>query len=135
MVYSLAGCLASALVTYWLGRMIGRSTVERFAGSGFNLLMKRLRTRGVLTIFTVRLLPIAPFTVVNLVMGVSGIRLRDYVIGTMIGMAPGIAAISVFESRVEAVIRRPDPGNLVVLALITVGLAAGLIWLHRRLTP
>ena len=44
----------------------------------------------------VRNLPVAPFTIVNMVAGASHIKLGDFLLGTALGMAPGIVAIMVF---------------------------------------
>jgi len=84
----------------------------------------------------VRLIPIAPFTVVNLVAGASHITFRDYVLGTFIGMAPGIALMAVFLERVGAALRQPDAVTLVTVAVVGLGavaLLAGLrSWLRKR---
>jgi phospholipase D1/2 len=133
MVYSLCGCLASALFTYWLGKVFGRSTVEKLAGgSGFQRLAQRLGDSGVLTIATLRLFPVAPFTIVNMVMGASGARLKNYALGTILGLLPGITAICLFQSRIEAVLRRPEAGNLIILALISALVVVAVVWLRRH---
>jgi uncharacterized membrane protein YdjX (TVP38/TMEM64 family) len=67
---------------------------------------------------TVRLLPIAPYTVVNLVAGASHIRLRDFVLGTILGMAPGILAVTVFEHQLELAIREPGAKSFALLAVL-----------------
>ena len=78
-----------------------------------------------------RLFPIAPFTVVNLIAGASEIRTRDYLLGSLIGMSPGIVLMSLFGDRLGAWLRHPDLGNLaVVVAVAAVALA--LAWALRR---
>jgi phospholipase D1/2 len=83
----------------------------------------------------VRLIPVAPFSVVNAVAGASQIRFRDFILGSLLGLAPGIVAIIFFEDRLEAAVRDPGLGSFVTLAaLVTaVGLAAVGIrkWLTR----
>ena len=78
-----------------------------------------------------RLLPIAPFTVVNLAAGASEIRTRDYLLGSLLGMAPGIVLMTVFGDRLGAWLRHPDMSNLVVVVIIAV-LALVLTWALRR---
>jgi phospholipase D1/2 len=131
-LYSLCGCLASALFTYWLGRIFGRSTVQKLAGSGFQRLVRRLGDSGILTIAMLRFFPVAPFTIVNMVMGASGVRLKGYAGGTILGLLPGIIAISFFQSRIEAVFRRPEAGNLIILAVISAAVVGVLVWLRRH---
>jgi phospholipase D1/2 len=48
----------------------------------------------VLAVAAIRLVPIAPFTLVNLIAGASKIRFADYLLGTVIGMAPGLVLMS-----------------------------------------
>jgi uncharacterized membrane protein YdjX (TVP38/TMEM64 family) len=129
--YALAGVLASASLTYGIGRMLGRDTVRRLAGSGLNRLSRQLGKKGLAAVVLVRFLPIAPFSVVNLVAGASHIRFRDFFFGTALGMGPGILGITVFEHTLEHAVRHPDAGNLLLLAgiLIVIG---GLAWFLRR---
>ncbi len=49
----------------------------------------------------VRLVPVAPFTVVNVAAGAFNVRFFDFALGTLIGMAPGIFAIAVFGERLD----------------------------------
>lgn len=130
-IYSVAGVLTSAMLVYGVGHSLGRDTVRRFAGSKLNRLSRRLAQRGIITMAIVRLIPIAPFTVVNLVAGASHIRFRDYVAGTAIGMVPGIAAITLFVDRVGATIQDPGPGTFLVLALVVLALLLGMYGLRR----
>jgi phospholipase D1/2 len=131
-IYAFAGALSSAAVTYWLGRKLGRDAVRRLAGSRLNRITRRFATRGLMAIAVVRLLPIAPFSVVNAVAGASRIRARDFFIGTAIGMAPGIAMTVVFVDRVTAAITDPGIGTLAMLAAFT-GVVIGMaLYVHRR---
>ena len=80
-----------------------------------------------------RLLPVAPFSVVNVVAGASHIRWSDFLLGTLIGLLPGVATMSFFVDRAVAAIRDPGAGTFVLLAA-AVALIVGLaIILRRRL--
>ncbi len=130
-LYAVSGSLASASVTYSLGRWLGRDTVRRLAGTRINRLSQRIARRGILAVLIVRLLPIAPFTLVNVVAGASHIRLRDYLIGTFLGMAPGITATVLFVRQVLVTIREPSLTAFAALALLA-GVLAGLALALRR---
>ncbi len=133
---SLAGAFLSALSTYGIGHALGRGLVRRLAGSRLNRLSRWLGRRGLPAMIAVRILPLAPFTVVNMVAGASHIRLRDFALGTLIGMAPGIVAITLFTDRLEATIRRPEPGEFALLSAVIAAIAVAAIllrrWLRRR---
>lgn len=129
-LFSLFGCLAAATVTYGLGWLLGRSFVSRVAGSRLNRISRRLARHGVLVVITARILPVAPFTVVNLVAGASHIRLSEFVLGTMIGMIPGITAATLFEHQLLAAIRKPDIYSVGALAALAAFIAAA-VWAVR----
>jgi phospholipase D1/2 len=85
-----------------------------------------------------RLLPVAPFSVVNLVAGASEMRIRDFLLGSLIGMLPGLALMTVFGDRLGAWLRRPDAANLMILGGVTlaaVALAVALRFWSRRRRP
>lgn len=56
----------------------------------------------------VRIVPIAPFTLVNMVAGASHISVRSSLIVTAVGMCPETLAIMIFEEGLEGVLRKPD---------------------------
>jgi phosphatidylserine/phosphatidylglycerophosphate/cardiolipin synthase-like enzyme/uncharacterized membrane protein YdjX (TVP38/TMEM64 family) len=117
---SIAGVLLSAVVTYAVGSFLGDGILQRFAGSRMDRINRIISRRGVIYILAVRVVPIAPFTVINLLAGASAIRFRDYMIGTVLGMGPGVLVISLFVHRVRAALA--DPGFYTYLMLILVGL-------------
>jgi phosphatidylserine/phosphatidylglycerophosphate/cardiolipin synthase-like enzyme/uncharacterized membrane protein YdjX (TVP38/TMEM64 family) len=115
-VCSAVGTLLAASATFGIGRLIGRQPLHRWLGTRVDALEKRIATRGVIAIALVRKVPIAPFTIVNMAIGALGIRFRDFILGTALGMLPGIAAFAfVSESVVEAW-REPTPRNLTLIA-------------------
>jgi phosphatidylserine/phosphatidylglycerophosphate/cardiolipin synthase-like enzyme/membrane protein YqaA with SNARE-associated domain len=132
-IYALAGALLSGIVTYAIGRKLGRETVRRFAGKRLNAITRGLAKRGLLTMILVRVVPVAPFTVVNVVAGASHIGWRDFLLGTALGMLPGIVATVVFVDRLIAAVRHPGPKTIALLTLIAAVLIATALIVHRRL--
>jgi uncharacterized membrane protein YdjX (TVP38/TMEM64 family) len=131
-LYAFAGALASASVTYEIGKRLGRHAVRKVAGQRLNDLSRQLGKRGLLAVLLIRLLPVAPYTVINIVAGASHIGWRDYLLGTALGLAPGIVMIMLFVDRAVAAIRSPGPGTLAVLAVIVVGII-GVGYAFRRM--
>lgn len=113
--YAMAGACAAGSVTFLIGRILGRRRVRRVAGRRLASLSLRLGQHGVVAMALIRLLPIAPFSLVNLVAGVSEIRLRDFILGSAIGLAPGVALMTLFGDRLGHWLRRPDPWDLATL--------------------
>jgi uncharacterized membrane protein YdjX (TVP38/TMEM64 family) len=71
--------------------------------------------------------------VVNIVAGASHIRFRDYLIGTLFGMLPGIAVTVTFVHHLAEAVRNPSPGTVSVLALVVALLIGSAIVLQRLL--
>ncbi len=133
--YALVGAEASALVTFGLGHLLGREAVSRIAGSRLNRIDRALSNRGVLTIVTLRIVPVAPFSVINVIAGVSEIRLRDFAIGSFIGMVPGVVTIALLADRIVASLREPGVESILMLVAVAVCVVlflAGLRYLVRR---
>ncbi|MEE4252988.1 MAG: VTT domain-containing protein [Desulfuromusa sp.] len=118
---ALSGSLIGGLASYLLGRWLGRDVVQKFAGKKINQLSRKLARRGWLAVSLVRVVPIAPFTVVNMVAGASHISARSFIIGTAVGMCPGILAIMVFEKGLERMLRVPGWEALVLALLALIG--------------
>lgn len=114
-IYALVGTMLSALVTYALGRMLGRETVRSLAGPRINALSERIAARGVLAMVVLRVLPVAPFTVVNVMAGASHIRLRDYLLGTFLGMLPGIVLTVAFANQLARMLQNPDLESVLIV--------------------
>jgi phosphatidylserine/phosphatidylglycerophosphate/cardiolipin synthase-like enzyme/uncharacterized membrane protein YdjX (TVP38/TMEM64 family) len=131
-LYALAGSLLAATATYELGSYLGRPGVERLSGGSIHRLSERLARRGILTIVAVRIIPVAPFTVVNLFAGASHIGRRDYLLGTLIGMIPGVAAMSVFAEGILALVHDAELKHFLVVAMALVFII-GLTLLARHL--
>jgi phospholipase D1/2 len=131
--YALTGSLAGAAVGFAVGRAVGRRAVRAVAGRRLNHLSRHLARRGLLAIVAVRVLPVAPFTVVNLVAGASYIHPRDFMLGTLIGMAPGLVAVTLFSDRLFSVLHDPSPLAISTLVGVITLIAAGAIAAHRWL--
>ena len=110
-IYALAGAVASAVVSFLIGRRLGRERLERWGGRFVRGLEKVLQRRGVVAVFLVRKIP-APFTLVNMVCGASPVSLRDFVIGTILGMGTGIILITFLGGQLLEIARNPEPRQI-----------------------
>jgi len=130
---ALAGALLSAVTVFGLGRALGRYRVQRFAGRRVAHLSRRIAQRGFWAILIVRVLPIAPFSMVNLVAGATSLSLRDFMLGTALGMSPGIVLMSAFVDRLAEALRNPSPVAFGVLGLLMAAAWSFAWYVSRRL--
>jgi len=89
----IGSCLA-AIAGYEIGRWLGRSEIEHWAGGPLDRVKRRLSRRGALAIVAVRIAPVGPFSVLNLVAGASDWSRRDFLIGSLLGMLPAILLLA-----------------------------------------
>lgn len=121
--YAAGGALASALATYGIGRVIGPDVLRRRMGPRMTRLREAVSERGVLAIAGVRLLPVAPFSIVNLIAGAFRIPVVDYAVGTLLGLAPGLVLLTALGDRLLAAIREPTPWRILLLVAVLVAWA------------
>jgi uncharacterized membrane protein YdjX (TVP38/TMEM64 family) len=81
----------------------------------------------------VRIVPLAPFTIINLAAGASHIRFRDFALGSLLGMVPGITGVILLTDRVENAVKTPGFESLASLLLVTVIIFASGYLLSRKL--
>jgi phospholipase D1/2 len=130
--YALVGCLVSAALTFSIGSLVGRETMRRLAGRHVSRLSHRLARHGLTAILIVRILPVAPFTIVNIMAGASEVRFRDFILGTFLGMLPGLLAMTLFGDRLQSAIQDPKAESFMILVALVVALVLVMTWLRRR---
>lgn len=131
-LYSLIGGMAGALATYALGYLLGKDFVEKIAGPKWRSVEQKIEQTGIIAVATLRLLPVAPFTVVNIVSGAFKVPLRDYVVGSVLGLVPGILVTNLFAHQFESAIRNPGIGTFLLLLALIVISVFGTVWLKRH---
>jgi uncharacterized membrane protein YdjX (TVP38/TMEM64 family) len=88
-VYVLGGELLGSAIGFTGGRVVSRSTLDRISGSRLGQLSRQLAKRGTIAVAVLRLIPIAPFAVFNLVAGASRLGFRQFMVGSLLGAGPG----------------------------------------------
>ncbi len=134
--YALAGTLAASMLTWWVGRRLGREALMRHGGRHLRGLSRYLSGRGIRTMTLINLLPLAPFTLTNMMAGAFRLRFRDYMIGSLLGIVPGLAGVTLLGSQLGELATAESRGELlwaVTGLLAGVALLAGLKrWSDRR---
>lgn len=126
---ALAGALVGAIVSFGLGRALGRESVDRLIRGRLARVDEILNEHGLAAVLVVRLLPVLPFIAINYASGLSGVRFRHFTLGSAVGMVPGslaYAGLGAYGS---------NPWSLAASVSVLVVLVVGGIWWARRLTP
>ncbi len=136
MAYSWIGTLVSSLVGFGLGRAFGARVLQHFAGERINRFVDLIGRNGFFASMIVRLVPSAPFIVVNMAAGVTTMRFWAFAMGTGIGIIPKIALTAFAGS--AALHAMQDGGGkhmLTLIAVVAIWIAAGCgarLWLKAR---
>jgi uncharacterized membrane protein YdjX (TVP38/TMEM64 family) len=134
-LYALAGVLLGATTVHEIGRAVPAQTAMRWLGARGERLLRRIVGHGILAVALVRLVPVAPYSIVGFLTGVARVRRRDHFIGTALGMSPGIVLYAVFIDRARAALLAPHPMQWMLLLGAALLLAASALVLrawHKR---
>ncbi|RZN08079.1 phospholipase [Bradyrhizobium genosp. SA-3] len=120
-ITAMAGVLLSAFILFAIGRVLGRQRLQQLLGRRAARIQERVVGKGILAVVVIRMIPIAPFSVVNVVAGASTLPLRDFMVGTLLGMMPGILAMAVLGAQIADLARNASWSNILLLALAFLG--------------
>lgn len=118
------GALASALLNFGLGALLGQGAVARSGGACLSQIAPKLCRRGASSVALLRILPIAPAALVGLACGAARVDLRVFAAGTALALLPVVAACALLGARLIALVRDPGPMNLVLVLAVAVALVS-----------
>ena len=107
---------AGATISFLTSRYLLRSSLEHKFGDRLRTFNKHLESEGAFYLFTLRLIPVVPFFVINLVMGLTPLSTRTYWWVSQLGMLPGTAVYVYAGSRVPNLNELAEKGAAAVLS-------------------
>jgi uncharacterized membrane protein YdjX (TVP38/TMEM64 family) len=125
---SFSGIILSAALVHWLGARFIGPKARKMIGPTIQRVDEALSDRGIVTIAAIRMVPLAPFTLVNLAAGAVGVSFRDYMLGTILGIAPGTILVCLFGRQVREFWRHPSGQGIALVAGVVV------VWIAVSLT-
>lgn len=131
-LYAMGGSLASAAALFGIGALVGRRKLRDWMGPRVRRVSRGVAKQGILAVAALRVVPVAPYSLINLVAGASHVRFGDFMAGTFLGMLPGVLILTALGGRLQALWQRPTLGNLFA-ALGLVALWAGISWTIQRI--
>ncbi|HWF76739.1 MAG TPA: VTT domain-containing protein [Caulobacteraceae bacterium] len=130
-LYSWIGTFVSALIGLELGRLFGGRLIRDLNSRGVDRFIALVGRNGFMASLIIRLVPAAPFIVVNMAAGAARVRRRDFALGTAIGIVPKILLTAFTGGAVTAAF---SGGGVIEIALLALAvlLWVGSAWLARR---
>lgn len=89
-IYVFIGATLGAIAAFLVGRYLARNwVVEKIANNDkFQVIDQAVGKAGLKIVLLTRLSPVFPFNLLNYAFGVTGVSLKDYILGSL-GMIPG----------------------------------------------
>lgn len=112
LLYATLGTLSSSGVTFWVGHLLGREPLERHGGKHLKSLSGYMSVRGIRAMILINLLPLAPFTFTNLMAGAFNMPFARYMVGSAIGIIPGLAFVTVLGGQAGRILQAEDNQDL-----------------------
>ncbi len=89
-LWTTIAAVIAAFVAFAFTRTIGRDFVlNRLSGKWLKF-DKKIEDGGFLYVFSIRLIPIIPYGIVNFLAGLTSIRVKDYLCATLLGTTVGV---------------------------------------------
>lgn len=107
---------AGATISFLTSRFLLRGSIEQKFGDRLQTFNKHLESEGAFYLFTLRLIPVVPFFVINLVMGLTPLSTRTYWWVSQLGMLPGTAVYVYAGSSVPNLSQLAEQGAAAVLS-------------------
>jgi uncharacterized membrane protein YdjX (TVP38/TMEM64 family) len=137
---AVVGATAGAVAVFLAARTALGDTLRRRTGPWLRRLEDGFRDNALSYLLVLRLMPLIPFWLVNLVPAFLGVPLRIFVLGTLVGIIPGTLIFASVGNGLGAVLdtgRQPDAGILfepeILLPLIGLSVLALIPMVYRRL--
>ena len=129
--YAVACSLCSASVFFALGYHLGPKRLHEIENGRFQKVKKFINKGGIGAVAAVRMVPIAPYSVVNTAAGAIRIRYRNFIVGTFLAHLPGTLTVAIVGEQLHKSLLDPSPLNIALLvAIILIG--GGVIWFIQR---
>jgi uncharacterized membrane protein YdjX (TVP38/TMEM64 family) len=86
-VYSIVGGVLGAVASFYVGRFVGEGLLDKFGRVG-RAVARQVDHATFRSLVAMRFIPGIPFAVLNYGAGVAGVRIRDFVPSTLVGIIP-----------------------------------------------
>ena len=130
-VWTTVAAVVAAVVAFTFTRSIGRELIAKKLAGRWEAVDAEIRQGGLFYMFAIRLLPIIPYGLVNFTAGLTSIRYRDYLTGTILGTVPGVLPFVMMGAGLQA-LSQGDIVPLMFAFALTGMLVGGSTWYRRR---
>jgi len=91
-IYTMIGALSGGTVAFLITRKLSHGMIESKIEK-HKRMSQLIEERGFFIILCLRFIPLIPFDVISYAAGATGIRYREYFLGTLLGIIPGVTIL------------------------------------------
>jgi uncharacterized membrane protein YdjX (TVP38/TMEM64 family) len=131
LLFVIGGWLVAALLSYALGRAVGRPLLRAILGARFVRLERGMGRGGTSLLLAGRLFPVVPFALLGYAAGATRIGVWRFSWTTVLGYLPLTTAVAYLGSRAET-LSATDPAVWIAAAALVAVIGAGWFVRQRR---
>jgi uncharacterized membrane protein YdjX (TVP38/TMEM64 family) len=132
LLWSLAGSTLSAVFIFFLSRYILHDFVTNSLKGRYPSVDKMLEGRGWSFVLFLRMIPVLPFDLVSCFAGVSHIKFRDFLVGTLIGEVPGAFVLVMLGASLEDIGSGFFYLSMALAVAVFAGTELARRWIYKR---
>lgn len=91
-IYTIIGAVCGGTLAFMITRTLSHDFVEKKLEE-HKKISRMIESRGFMIVLIMRLIPLIPFDVISYAAGATGIKYRDYILATIIGIIPGVTIL------------------------------------------
>lgn len=94
-IYTFIAAFINSSITYFYSKYFAKALVEKFAKSRYPDIYEKINRythdgKGITFMAVLRTLPFIPYTALNYISGALGYDYKNFIVGTMVGIIPGM---------------------------------------------
>ena len=129
-LYTVIAATFSSILPFYLSRLLGRDFIAKITKQNlFGKCDRFLSKNGFISMVLLRLIPLFPWDVINFGAGLCGLRFRQYLLATFMGIIPG----SFLYNSIGAGVGKPFGSSRVILMGCIVLLSLGGPLIYRKI--
>lgn len=131
-LFSLIGAALGSVITYYLAKLLGRDAMHMIFGEAkINEFIHKLNSKkAIIVVFLIFLIPGVPKDLCNYAAGISEMKLKPFLIVSLVGRSPGMMGSLLIGRQIQA----GDYTGAIVIAVIAVILCVLGVIMRKRLT-
>lgn len=131
-LFSLIGAALGSVITYYLAKLLGRDAMHMIFGEAkINEFIHKLNSKkAIIVVFLIFLIPGVPKDLCNYAAGISEMKLKPFLIVSLVGRSPGMMGSLLIGRQIQA----GDYTGAIIIAVIAVILCVLGVIMRKQLT-